>query len=130
MKTNRQSIYNRHVLQSRVQGYLDEVSIKTLAEIKDNDHKSEKELILLSCVRDFINYTIDFDLMSSVLGMIWICDGEKFKLSKQTIVEQLCYHAFELQWHMRHDPTDEIKWLKALLDYYEKKKYKLEEMKS
>ncbi|MFA9288354.1 MAG: hypothetical protein ACEQSA_00545 [Weeksellaceae bacterium] len=126
MKKQNYSIYNRHVLKSRVQAYLDEFKIKSVAEITDNDEQSKKEIIFLACMRDFIDYTIDFDLMSSVLGIIWICDGEKFQLSKQTIIEQLCYHAFELQWHLRHDPSGHIEWLSSMLDYYNKTKYKIE----
>lgn len=118
-------IFTRQVIEETFQQYLDELGINTVLSIEDNIITSSKEKLLLSFLRDFNTFKIDFDLLISLIGMIWIIDPEKFDPLKQTKIELLCFKSLELQWAMRNNPSKYVEKLEDLHEYYEKNKKKL-----
>ncbi|HRN69711.1 MAG TPA: hypothetical protein PLS49_00875, partial [Candidatus Woesebacteria bacterium] len=65
-------IFTRLVIDDTLQEYLQELKITSLKQIKDNISSSQKEKLLLVFLRDFLSFKIDFDLLISLIGMIWI----------------------------------------------------------
>jgi len=119
------TIYKRDEIRNQFQKYLDEFNIVSKTDITDNDPSSQKEKILLACVRDFVNFEIDFDLFGSVLGMLWTTDEANFNFNYQTEVEELCNMGCELQWYLRNSPEKHISWLTEILEYYKKNQHKI-----
>lgn len=122
MQNNEHDIFTRPVIEEAFQEYLDEFNISSLQSIEDNMLSSKKDKLLMAFIRDFGTFKIDFDLLISLIGMIWIIDPEKFDPLKQTKVEMICFHSLELQWAIRNDPTKHIGQLGELLEYYKKNK--------
>ena len=115
-------IFTRLVIDDTLQEYLQELKITSLKQIKDNISSSQKEKLLLVFLRDFLSFKIDFDLLISLIGMIWIIDPEQFDPLKQTSVEKLCFKSLELQWAIRNNPNKYIHHLEELIEYYKKNK--------
>lgn len=120
MTNNNSDIFTRSIIEEQFQAYLDEFGISSLQAIADNLGSSSKGKLLIAFIRDFISFKIDFDLMISLIGMIWIIDPEKFEPSKQTKVEILCFKSLELQWAIRNKPQRYINQIEELLEYYRK----------
>lgn len=118
-------IFTRPVIEETFVQYLDEFGIHSLQSIEDNIVTSSKEKLLLAFLRDFNAFKIDFDLLISLIGMIWIIDPENFDPLKQTKVELLCFKSLELQWAMRNNPSKYVEKLEDLHEYYEKNKSKI-----
>ncbi len=117
---NTNDIFTRPIIEEQFQAYLDEFDIISLQAIEDNFVSSSKGKLLIAFIRDFISFKIDFDLLISLIGMIWIIDPEKFEPSKQTKVELLCFKSLELQWAIRNKPKKYIIQIAELLEYYSK----------
>lgn len=115
-------IFTRPTIEETFLKYLDEFHIPSLQMIEDNIISSPKEKLLLAFIRDFNSFKIDFDLLISLIGMIWIIDPEKFDPLKQTKVERLCFKSLELQWAIRNNPVKYIDQLEILIEYYKKNK--------
>ncbi len=124
------TIYKRDAIRNQFNKYVKELNIALKTDLKDNDPSSQKEKILLACIRDFVNYEIDFDLFVSIFGILWITDGKKFDFHLQTEVEELCYSGCELQWYLRNEPEKHINWLTEILNYYKKNKTKLKNIET
>lgn len=118
-------IGRRVIIQEKFKEYLQEFQISSIEEIRDNDEASPKELILLACTRDFIDFKIDFDLFGSLLSKFWMINESRFNFQKETVIENLCYKIGELQWYIRNDPKRHIDWLCKILDYYKENKHKI-----
>jgi hypothetical protein len=123
-------IFTRPEIEEIFQKYLEKFKISNIHSIIDNQSNNKKNLLLLTFIRDFQNFIIDFDLLISLIGIIWIIDPDKFDPLKQTEVEMLCFKSLELQWAIRTNPNRVTATLLSLINYYTANKKSIDELDS